>query len=105
GGYAEALKVWKNIPAEEDVEQPTARVFTEREAVISAAKIGEWELAANYALEGAEHAPRLSHLGDAMAARFTAERAFALWQAGDLRGALESFGSVIEALPLLPDPK
>lgn len=104
GRYSEALDLWRTIPPEEDDEQPTARVFTPREALMCAAKLGQWSLAAEYALDGEKNALRLSHLGDAIAAGFIAENAFALWMQGDLPGAFESFTRVIEALASLPDP-
>ncbi|MGH9929904.1 MAG: hypothetical protein ACREA9_11865 [Pyrinomonadaceae bacterium] len=104
GRYAEALELWRKISPEEDNEQPTARVFTQREALMCAANLGEWGLAAKYALDGEKNALRLSHLGEAVAAGFIAENALALWMQGDLPGAFNSFARVIGALASLPDP-
>ncbi len=105
GRYAEALQLWRKIPPEVDQEQPTARVFTEREALMCAANLDEWALAAEYALEGVKNSRRLSHLGGAIAEGFSTENAFALWKQGELQKALESFARVIEALSSLPNPE
>jgi adenylate kinase family enzyme/tetratricopeptide (TPR) repeat protein len=104
GRHAEALDVWRKIPPESDDEQSTARVFTQREAVMSAANLGEWGLAAEYAAEGERKAPKLSHLGEIVTVGFMAENAFALWRQGDLVNSIKSFACVIERLPSLPDP-
>jgi tetratricopeptide (TPR) repeat protein len=105
GRFAEALQLWRKITPEEDQDQPTARVFTQREAIMCAANLDEWALAAEYALEGMKNSRRLSHLGSAIAVGFSTENAFALWKQGELQKALESFARVIEALSSLPNPE
>jgi hypothetical protein len=104
GRFADALKLWREIPPEEENTQSTARFFTQREAIICATNLGEWELAADYALEGVKYSQRLSHLGSAIKVGFIAENAFALWKQGELIGALQAFSHVINALSSLPDP-
>lgn len=103
GRYQEALEVWNRIPPEPETEETSSRTFSHREAVMCAGNIGDWNAAAEYALQGEKAARRLLHLGDVIAVGFLAEYAFAVWQSGDHLRALSSYACVIDELRALPD--
>ena len=102
--FEDAISVWKQIPPEDDNRQTSWRIFSHRDALICAANLSDWSTVAEFALQGEKAARRLCHLGDIVAVGYMAERALALWKAGDLLQALNAFTEVADSLETLPNP-
>lgn len=113
--YAEAFAIWDDILPRLEREQNPIRTFSYRDAEISAALLGDWKKAAEFAL-GGERAARQSltevvpggvkpeHVS-VITAGFKADYAFALWKSGDRARALYLFAEVLNSLDSLPNPR
>lgn len=112
--YADSLAIWERILPQLEQEQNPARTFSYRDAEISAALLGDWRKAAEFA-RGGESAALQSlmmvvpggmkpeHVS-VIAVGFRADYAFALWKSGDKEMAIAVFAEVLNALETLPDP-
>jgi hypothetical protein len=100
--YAQAVEIFRAIA--DRVGRPSAvdRAFTLREAAISAAYVDEWSLAAAWFGE-AEQAVASLDVGDmpTMAIGLQADRAVALYRAGDIQGALRAMEHCVDRLGAL----
>src|SRR5215475_5114175 len=77
---ADALDLWEKIfPTLEQSGNPN-RIFSYRDAMIAAARLGNWEKAAEYALQ-AESATHKSQYDKSLALGFRADQGLALWLA------------------------
>jgi len=101
--YEEAIEEWQNTPPPDETEDINTRLFTHREVIVCAARLGRWEMAAEFASQGLEAAHRLTYVDDTTAVGFIAERAFALWKAGQSAESLVVFVGLLDSLAGLPD--
>lgn len=112
--HAEALKVWEEILPQFESGQNPARTFSYRDAEISAARLGDWDKAAEFALKGESAARKL--LTDVIpmspevaqteliAIGFKGDFAFAQWKLGNHAEAVKLFVEILDAFEQLPTP-
>jgi len=105
GQYAESLTIWENLftqwsspPEHRDL----VRVFASRHAGIAAARIGEWDKASRFFLEGHQYSQALQHR--TLSTGFLADAGFALWKAQRDTEAVKTFTEALQQLQQLPNP-
>jgi hypothetical protein len=99
--YKEAIRDWSvALPKWKGLGAPMTSFTC---ALKSAAAVGEWEKAAEFALLG-EAAARRSEM-DTLSLGFRADFGFVLWKARDRKGAVENFALVLDGFSGLPIPE
>ena len=103
GDHCQAINIWALL-MEQWKSVPLQVVFLmSRWGQMSAAAIGDWNLAAQMA----HYAETVANDRDLtfIAAGFRADKAFALWKSGEIVDSVLAFESVLDSFEKLPDPE
>ncbi len=109
--YDEALAIWREVLPALENDQNKGRIYVYRDAAMCAAAIGCWSEAADLFRRGSETArlppaelpPESKYRQDhTIEYSFKAERAFALWKAGERAGAVRELADIVGAYTTLP---
>jgi hypothetical protein len=110
--FEKALGIWRQILPVLEHKRQLGRSFSYRDAEICAAKIGDWETAAEFARLGeiaarepwsnSDHNAVIAPIMGVMAVGFKADYGFTLWKTGRRSEGLKEFCEILEAFKSLP---
>ncbi len=111
GNHEEALAIWRSVFRDIENDQDEGLLYAYRDAAMCAAELGYWAEAADLLRKGAEAAKlplikvpdRVKHQQDhTVEYSFRAERAFALWKAGECAVAVNEFATIVDTFAKPP---
>jgi hypothetical protein len=111
GKHEEALAIWRSVFLDIENDHDEGLLYAYRDAAMCAAELGYWAEAADLLRSGAEAAKlpsikvpdRVKHQQDHVVEySFRAERAFALWKAGECAIAINEFATIVDTFAKPP---
>jgi len=101
--YQQALNIWEGILPELAKQGDLSTAFAYRDAAVSAANLGHWNISAKYFKLASDYAKKQNE--KLYETQCLADYGFALWKLKEYSKCIKTYGQVIDLFEKLPSPK